>query len=169
MKTACVVAWLFVALTIDVAHADSASATISSQGVTSVAAVAGKVSIRVRIKTHEVQIGKPSDGRPAIIESSCTYSRYPCSVVDGLEIVVNERRLFVPRSVFADLADLNKAEVTAAEKGLTLKLYGGDASEGFILTVEFDSNRIKRRILSSGMAPDRMLQETKYFVVEFGG
>jgi hypothetical protein len=149
------------------AHAAQPLTPIASQGETVVAA-AGKLNVQVKIETHEVHIGKPSDGRPAVTRSSCTYSKYPCSIVDRIEITVNGNPLFVPRSVFCDLADLNMAKVKAGEKEAILMLYGGDASESYIAKIEFNVNQVKRRILSSAMSPDQPLQETTYYVRVLG-
>lgn len=168
MKLFCFLVCFGVTLEMGVAHADQLSTSVASRGETLVAATAGKLTVRVKIKTHEMQIGKPSDGRPAVIQSNCTYSKYPCSSVDRVDIIVNGNPLFVPRSVFCDLADLNKAEIRASEKGSILTLYGGDASEGYIVKIEFDGTQVKRRTLSSGTLPNKPLQETIYHMVVEG-
>ena len=143
-----------------------AEVAVSLRGETLVTATAGKLT--AQIKTHEVQIGKPSDQRPTTIESNCTYSRYPCSLVDRIDITVNGSKLYVPRSVFCDLADLTAAELTAGQKTSTLTLYGGDASEAYIVKVEFDTTAVKRRTLSSRLSPNEPLQETIYHAVVLG-
>lgn len=169
MKTACILACFGIALaTMSVAQADQSSTEVAPQGETLVEAIAGKSTVQVKLKTHEVQIGKPSDPRPAVIESNCTYSKYPCSIVDQLGITVNGTPLFVPRSAFADLADLNKAEIKVAKSGWVLTLDGGDASEGYIVKIYFDATRVERRALSSGTEPNRPLQVTTYNVVVEG-
>ncbi len=135
---------------------------VASKGETVIAAKSAKLKIQVRITTHEEQIGEPSDQRPEVIRSSCTYSRYPCSVVDGIDIAVNDRSIFVPRSVFCDLADLITAEIQIGQKESMLTLKGGDASESYIVKIVFDAGRIRRRVIASGMLPDQPLQETTY-------
>ena len=95
--------------------------------------------------THEVQIGKPSDKRPDVIRSACTYSKYPCSIVDYIDVSVNGTPIIVPHSVFCDLTDLNTAEVRANKNISVLILTGGDASESYIVKIEFDKDRVKRR------------------------
>ena len=168
MKTRDIIVCLWAALATPLAYAQQqTSAVVLSQGETVVAASAGKLAVQVRIKTHEVSIGKPSDPRPALIDSNCTYSRYPCSIVDRLDILVNGARLFVPRSAFCDLADVNKAEVKVGEKGAFLRLEGGDGAEAFIVKVEFDKTRVKRRTVAAGESADQLLQETNYHAVVF--
>jgi hypothetical protein len=145
-----------------------AGVPVAETGETVVTASAGKLTAQVRIRTREVQIGKPSDGRPAVIESNCTYSKYPCSLVDHLTITVNGRPLFIPRSIFCDLADLTSAELRASEPRSALILYGGDASEAYIVKIEFDATQVKSRTLSSGLSPSEPLQETIYHAVVLG-
>lgn len=127
-----------------------------------------KFKVRVKIGTHEVQIGEPSDERPDIIRSACTYSRYPCSIVDYIDISVNDKPLWVPRSVFCDLADLNTAEVKFWQNEITLILNGGDASESYMVEIEFDAKGLKRRrILPSelGTEPVEPSEETTYHML----
>jgi hypothetical protein len=157
-----------VLLPIGISYADQSTTRVASRGETLVVATAGKLSVQVKIKTHEIQIGKPSDPRPVLIESSCTYSRYPCSVVDRIDITVNGKPLFVPRSAFCDLADLNDAQIELSKKGSILTLGGGDASETYVAKIEFDATSVKRRTLSSSLEQNRPLQETIYHVVVMG-
>lgn len=137
---------------------------IEAKGETVVVAKSAKLNIRVTIKTHEMQIDKPSDKRPDVIRSSCTYSRYPCSVVDYIDILVNGKPIIVPRSVFCDLADLNTAEVQIKQEDAIIVLTDGDASESYIVKIEFDTERVKRRVTASGMLPDEPSQETTYHI-----
>lgn len=142
--------------------------TVKPRDETLILATVGSLDVQVKIKTHEVQIGKASDERPSIIRSSCTYSKYPCSLVDYIDIAVGGNALFVPRSVFCDLADLNRAEVKEGAEGVILTLYGGDASESYIVKIEFDESSVRRRIFSSAISPDYPLQETTYHVQVLG-
>lgn len=142
--------------------------SVASKGETVIVDKSEKLNVRVTIKTHEAQIGKPSDKRPDVIRSSCTYSRYPCSIVDYIDIVVNGKPIIVPRSVFCDLADLNTAEVRIGQNESILTLIGGDASESYLVKIEFDTERVKRRVTASGMLPDEPSQETIYHIRVLG-
>ncbi len=135
---------------------------VASKGETVISAKSGKFKVQVRIRTYEMQIGKPGEERPEVIRSSCTYSRYPCSIVDSVEISVNGKVIFVPRSIFCDLADLNTGEIKIGQTESILTLNGGDASESYFVRIEFDAERIKCRRLFSSIAPDKPLQETVY-------
>jgi hypothetical protein len=152
-------------LLIDVTYASPI--LVASKGETIVSSAAGQSKVQVKIKTHEMQIGKPSDPRPAVIESNCTYSRYPCSIVDRIEITVDGNSLFVPRSAFSDLADLNRAEISVGKDGSTLRLEGGDGSESLIVKIEFDATQVKRRTVEGGESGGELSEETRYHAVDF--
>jgi hypothetical protein len=100
-----------------------------------------------------------------VIHTNCTYSKYPCSGVDGIDIIVNGSSLFIPRSAFSDLADLNDAELKVGGNNYFLRLGGGDASEAYITMIEFDATMVKRRTLGSGTEPNQLLQKTIYHAV----
>jgi hypothetical protein len=120
---------------------------VFSQGVTNVTAAFGKTRISIKITTHEVDIGKLSDKWPQKRLSSCTYSRVPCSPIDYVEISVNSNALLVPRSVYADLADVAEASVRQNKKGqFALILGGGDASESYTVEIIFGENLVSQRI-----------------------
>jgi hypothetical protein len=100
-----------------------------SQEVVSIAEVFGKDKVTVKISVHEADIGKPGDEWPKKRLTNCTYTRYPCSLVDLIEVSINGEALFVGRSVFADLADISDATVAKKKGRFVLTLHGGDASE----------------------------------------
>ena len=137
---------------------------VKSTGETTIAAKYQNLAIQVKIVTHEVDIGEPSNGRPDVIRSNCTYSRHPCSIVDYINISVNGKSLFVPRSVFSDLADLSRGEIRANKDSATLILDGGDASESYILKVSFNAEHVKSRTIVAGEF-DEVLETTSYFQV----
>ena len=141
---------------------------VKTSGETVITTTIDGVAIRANIGTHEIQIGKESDGRPEVPKTSCTYSRYPCSVVDSVEVRVGEVKLFVPRSAFCDLADVNNGQVIRGETGFLLRLYGGDASESYVATIHFDKTRILSRTLASFQAPGEALQKTTYYESTLG-
>jgi len=141
---------------------ESQEVSVLASGETVIAAESARFAVRVVIGTHEVEIGDPTEPRPEKIRSSCTYSRYPCSLVDYIDISVNDSSLFVPRSVFCALADLNTAGIKIRKGQATLTLTGGDAGESYIVTIVFDSEMVRSRVLASGLAPDQALEKTKY-------
>jgi hypothetical protein len=136
---------------------------VHPSGVTTIASKLGSSDIRVTMRTHEVEINEASREKPRSDQANCTFSRQPCIIVDTLNISAGGRDLFIPRSLFADLSDPTRAVLAQDGKGMNLTIYGGDASESFVLRVSFDASRIKQRILSSAFSPDKPLQETTYY------
>jgi len=141
---------------------------VASQGVTTLTDSSARARVKVEIKTHEIDIGKPSDNYPKSKESSCTYSKYPCSLVENIKVFVGGNQVFVPRSAFADLADLNAAEVGLRTNGWVLALFGGDASEAYVARIYFNAKEVKRRVLVSALSPNIPLEETTYHTVTVG-
>ncbi len=165
MRNSLFILFILLFLSAAVAYADASQELVPvlSQGETIVQGTFGSLKVQVHILTHELPIGKPSDIRPNTIMSSCTYSKYPCSIVDRIEITVDEISLFIPRSVFCDLSDLVNAKIEGANGGAILTLYGGDASESYIVKIQFGKNGVRRRSFFSAMQPDQLLQETIYY------
>ena len=124
-------------------------------------------NVLVELVTHEVQIGQPSDPEPKEINSNCTYSRYPCSILDSLRISVKGKEIDVPRSVFCDLADLSKGVVRRVGPKYVLTLEGGDAAGSFIVEVQFDRTGVTKRTISPGEAADEPSEVTIYHRVVF--
>lgn len=83
-------------------------------------------------------------------------------LVNGIEIRVNKARVPVPRSAFADLADLTEAEVIANQETYPLVPEGGDASESYKVRIEFSARGVLRREVFAGEFPDKPIQETIY-------
>lgn len=138
------------------------NAQISPQGETMLDGAFGQSKVRVVITAHEVDIGKPGDPWPEKKKSGCTYSRFPCSVVDGIDLFVDGKSLFVARSVFSDLSDLGHATLNADGSKATLTMRGGDASEAYTVTIVFDHEKVLRRAVYSSLSPDAPSQETVY-------
>lgn len=143
-------------------------APVASHGETRVTALVQGLDVQVRVLTHELAIGSSSDPRPKHKNSSCTYSVVPCSVVDDLRMTVNGKDLFVPRSAFCDLSDLNSVSILPAKNVAEVVIRGGDASESFVARIEIDSKRVRRRSRASSLQPDSPSQETIFHVVRIG-
>jgi hypothetical protein len=137
---------------------------ITPNGRTVIAAGFHDMKVRIQLITHQVNIGKPSDKKPGTVRSNCTYSRYPCSIVDAIDITVNGASVIVPRSVFSDLADLNYGQVGIMQKSSILTMAGGDASESYVVRIRFNRERITGRSLFDGESGEK-LQETTYYRV----
>lgn len=120
------------------------------------------VEVSVRIRTHETQVPPKTGNDPYDQRSSCTGTRTPDSAVDSIRIMVNGRDVFIWRSVFCDLADLNTAGVVIGERASTLTLTGGDGAENHIVKFELDKESVSRKTLASGMTPNESSEDTNY-------
>jgi hypothetical protein len=125
----------------------------------------GKVdgkTIRVVLSTNKIDIGGSDQTPPQVRKTSCTYSKFPCSQISNLNISVNGKKLFVPRSVFADRTDVGTMNLSGADGINVITLVGGDASEGYTVKVFFDGRRVKKRELYSNEA-NSLDEATTYF------
>jgi hypothetical protein len=158
-RTAWCVCWVLLAMGAQLAA--QVGTHVAATGETVMTLGSKNSGVRVAISTHKVQNGEPSSP-VAPKYSPCTMSRYPCSVVDAIAFSVGQEKLFVPHSVFCDLADVNTASLKTSGPGWVLSLVGGDASESYVLAIEFDARHISRRIFTDGESGQK-LQETNYY------
>lgn len=128
---------------------------IAPAGDTSLQGQLGAAHVEVVISTHTIDIGKPGTPAPATVqhEPACTYTRYPCSVVDKIDIRIGGVPVAVPQGAFADLADLNRGRLQAAPGVGLLMLAGGDGADAYKLTIAFDAHRVLWRKRASGEFP----------------
>jgi hypothetical protein len=124
--------------------------------------LAGKSSdldVRIALKSRVV---KTQD----LLDRTYPSGQFPerVRVVTAIEITVNNRALYVPRSTHSDLLDVRNAELALTGQSGILTLKGGDASESFLTTITFDKTAVKRRSFFSSLLPDKPLQETIYYL-----
>ena len=141
--------------------AQNHASKINSNGETTVSVVVAKAKLIALFQTSSVEVSN-DDKIPRLPQ--CTYSRVPCVIVRQLKIFVNGVEVFIPRSVYADLGDLQSAEFSQKDGLYTLTLTGGDASESYIARIAFDKQIRERRLYS---AEDRAhaLETTRYHEV----
>jgi len=83
--------------------------------------------------------------------------------VEAAQIIVDRNAIFIPRSAFSDLSDLGTIKLEVIGGHTTLILHGGDASEGYEAKIEFDGERVARRVVASGMDVDHPTEITTYY------
>ncbi len=86
-----------------------------------------------------------------------------------LNILVNDKKINVPTSVYCSLNDLNRGKVFIEENRMILMLDGGDGAAGYVVQIEFDNERVKRMSVfaDSSLGPDVLLEETNYYVATY--
>jgi len=151
-------------------HGESAGrmAPVADNGETLFVASSAKFKVRAIIKTHKVQKGikEKWDRKLSFVPSACTFSSW-CSIVDEINITVNDNPIFIPHSLVSDLAVLGNGEIKIDGDKLSLLFESGDASESCFVKIEFDNERVKSKKIytDDSMASDRLLQETTYHLV----
>jgi len=133
---------------------------IAKSGRTSLNRAFGTQAVKVSIDTIRVNSG--SDAFPKVewlagIEA--------VTLVRGLEISVDGKSLFVPRSVFADLVEPRRASVEFSNGTFILNIIGADGAEAYFIHVYFDAAKVKRRTLCGAFAPDKPTEDTKYRLI----
>jgi hypothetical protein len=84
--------------------------------------------------------------------------------VKVLRLVASRRNqaLHVPRSAYADLANMNRVWLEKAKGGVKLRIEGGDADVGYDSTLTFRGDRIVRRVVRDGEFPEYSYETTEY-------
>lgn len=122
--------------------------------------VANSSKFNVAVSVSTKIVGSDDPRRPM-----CAGTTHPCRGVERLQITVNKRSLFVPTSLFFDLADLSSGQMNISGNEIILLLKGGDASESYGVKIRFNADRVLARTLFSSLSPDEPLQETIYHEV----
>jgi hypothetical protein len=138
---------------------------VASRGQTTLEATSGTTTVKVTIYTHELRTWSQDEANPRQPDSNCLDVRVPCSIVDAIRIVMNGKPVRISSSVYADLSDLNVAELTVGKEISILKLSGGDGAEGYDVKVEFDERSVRRRTVY-WLVPDEPTEQTVYHIVD---
>ncbi|WP_028314355.1 hypothetical protein [Desulfatibacillum aliphaticivorans] len=118
---------------------------VNSSGETTLRFESETENIEVVISAHEVDIGSPHEPSPATKHTSCTYSKFPCSIVDNIMISVNSKPIYIARSAFCDIADVSTAALISTDKGYCLELHYGSDFLVYIATLRFDEQLVYER------------------------
>lgn len=93
----------------------------------------------------------------------CSGGRIRCSPVLEIEFEVDGRNVPVPDSVYADLADVNTAELRQVGATFTMELECGDASGSYSVRIVFDADRVLKRQIIAAFGLNEVAEETSYF------
>jgi hypothetical protein len=137
------------------AAAQSQTKTLHSDRPAILEASSSTLRVSVAVEAREVRTSDLIDFEPGQFPETVL-------VIRSLRIAVNGSPIFVPYSAYADLLWVRQVEIKLAAKSPALIIEGGDGSESFMVRIEFDKLRVKRRALFSPSLPGKALSETIY-------
>jgi hypothetical protein len=135
---------------------------VAPDGITEVETGMGEINASAKIRTLKLEKGA-QDGGERNRGFHCSRGRNPCSPVLEIEFEVNDKDVFVPDSVYADLADVNNAELRQTGDNITLELECGDAAGSYSVRIIFDAGGVRKRQIISDFGTNEIAEETTYF------
>lgn len=134
---------------------------VAPDGFTELDASFGSSHATAKIHTLQLEEGAENGGERNR-GFHCSGGRVPCSPLLDLEVEVGGVAVPVPPSAYADLADVNVAELRQTGDGMTLYLACGDAASSYSVRIEFDATRVRKRQVISGFGTNEVAEETIY-------
>jgi hypothetical protein len=134
---------------------------VAPDGFTELDASFGSSVATAKIHTLQLEQGAENGGERNR-GFHCSGGRIPCSPVLGLEVEVGGHGIAIPPSAYADLADVNVAELKQTGDGMTLYLSCGDAASSYSVRIEFDATRVRKRQVIGGFGTNEVAEETVY-------
>ena len=134
--------------------------------------IAGQPSSKVRQAGTTTVIAHWQEERLEVVVTSapgrgtdCYSEQGQCFSIKKIEMKVSGRKLFIPKSIYSGLFNVSSIRLEPGKILSTLSMEGGDASEGYIVKIEFDRSRIKKKSLYSALSESEPLEVIKYFDV----
>lgn len=87
------------------------------------------------------------------------------NIVGRFQITVGGKNIYVPFSVFADLASLHSLSVEETDKGGLIRIKGGSAGSSYRALIEFNERHVFRKKTYLAEFPDEAWEETRYSIV----
>ena len=128
-------------------------------------APANQSSATAKIRTLRLEPGAENGGERNR-GFHCSGGRNPCSPVLEIEFRLDDTEVGVPASVYADLADVNRAQLRQMGDGMALFLNCGDASGSYSVRIDFDAKGVRKRSMVDGFDESEVVEETTYFQYE---
>lgn len=85
----------------------------------------------------------------------------PQFLIEKFEVKINEENIFIPLSVYMDLANPNEMFLDVKNQEAQLVIIGGDAGGSYRTTIIFEKGDVKKRKVSHGEFPE-VGEETVY-------
>jgi hypothetical protein len=162
MKAQCLVVSVILLLC-QAALAQHQPTKVLANGNTSVTASLKGKHLKALFRTTVAPIPNSDSSKQRFAQ--CTSSRTPCSLTAQIEIFEDGNEVFVPRAAYADLGDISDAELTTSGDRYVLTISGGDASEAYIAKLEFNKERVVKRLLYGAEDPVHPLEISQFYMV----
>jgi hypothetical protein len=138
---------------------------VAPDGVTELEAGLGPRVATTKIRTLKLEPGAENGGERNR-GFHCSGGRIPCSPVLEIEFRVDGADVLVPASVYADLADVNRAQLRQMGDVVALFLECGDAAGAYSVRIDFDANGVRKRTMVGGFDESQVVEETTYHQYE---
>lgn len=87
-------------------------------------------------------------------------------MLEDLKITVNGHDVFVPYTVIGSIYDPRCATVKIANGSNILRIFGGDAAEGYNIYIYFNSCRVTRTKVFDPDFPNKPLQDCRFWIIK---
>jgi hypothetical protein len=134
---------------------------VAPDGVTELEAGLGSARATVRIRTLTLEPGAENGGGSSR-GFHCSGGRIPCSPVVEIQFKVDGTEVMIPASVYADLADVNRAQFRQVGDEVALFLECGDAAGAYSVRIDFDAKGVRKRTMVDGFDESEVVEETTY-------
>lgn len=143
------------------ANAAEESSDVTLDGETLLSMSTAKSTVEIRLKNRRID-GNLSPNEKLLLAQDCPWGEPPCSLMEAIGIEVSGHALFVPRSVYRGLSNVRTVKLASHGPLFRMTLRGADASESYLVKIEFDQSRILKRQISSALAPNDVMEEFIY-------
>lgn len=72
-------------------------------------------------------------------------------LIVAIELSIGKRKMFVPRSAFADIVNPRSMDVTTTKEGVVLRILAGDGSESVSVELHIERAKLAKKISRSGI------------------
>ena len=87
----------------------------------------------------------------------------PEMLVTGIRIACKGQTIRIPRSAYADLANVNRVLIILKKGGCILRLEGGDASVAYDADLVVRGSNLMQRWVRDGEFPENFWEKTTYY------
>jgi hypothetical protein len=85
-----------------------------------------------------------------------------------MSIQVQGEDVFVPKAAFIGLSDIVTASISGDKRKYVLRITGGDASEAYLVSLDFDGKQVLSRRVASPTEPNTPVEESTFHTVVVG-